>query len=228
MSTRSIIIRKTNDSKLQVIYCHWDGYPSNNGRLLLEWYRNDDKKEITELFNLGDLSILGPSPWPPPSGHSFDNYMASHCVAYRRDRHDNLGMAQLFDSMDDIFSAGQFSDTEWCYYWNGDNWYFARYPENDRPPDFNELTFLDCMNERAVNEYNMKGSAALGRIITNIEVDPSGMPSCYHVTNGYKVFVYKWIQYYVFDPDGHRISAELGSLMDALNYIDEISPIFNK
>lgn len=38
MGTRSAIVLKREDGKYQGIYCHWDGYPSNNGKILFENY----------------------------------------------------------------------------------------------------------------------------------------------------------------------------------------------
>ena len=57
MSTRSTIAKLNLDGSIDDIYCHWDGYPSHNGRVLLENYTDADV--VTELINLGDLSFLG-------------------------------------------------------------------------------------------------------------------------------------------------------------------------
>jgi hypothetical protein len=38
------------------IYCHWDGYLSNNGRILMTYYK--DLKKIKRLVALGSLSSL--------------------------------------------------------------------------------------------------------------------------------------------------------------------------
>lgn len=58
MSTRSLIGIKTGN-QYTYIYCHYDGYPSNNGKILLEHYNNTNK--IMELLALGDISTLAPS-----------------------------------------------------------------------------------------------------------------------------------------------------------------------
>jgi hypothetical protein len=52
------------------IYCHWDGYLSNNGRILRTYYK--DLKKIKRLVALGSLSSLDQheswrtvaKPWP--------------------------------------------------------------------------------------------------------------------------------------------------------------------
>lgn len=81
MSTRSAIIVKYSDSKFTGIYCHSDGYPSYNGKLLLEHYT--DLKKIEELLALGDISSLAPE---IGEKHDFDACDAETVRAYGRDR----------------------------------------------------------------------------------------------------------------------------------------------
>lgn len=95
MSTRSFILMETKESaetrEYPGIYCHWDGYPSYNGNILLNHYKNRDKVE--KLISLGDLSSLGPNIDPDPSQpHSFDDDQPGVCVFYGRDRgEENVG-----------------------------------------------------------------------------------------------------------------------------------------
>jgi hypothetical protein len=56
MSTHSSIGLVHSDGSVSLNFCHWDGYPSYNGRLLLEFYPTLDK--VKELIALGDLSSL--------------------------------------------------------------------------------------------------------------------------------------------------------------------------
>lgn len=57
MATRSTIWYKDIDSNnYKGVYCHWGGYPSNNGKLLLENYNSLEK--VKELVSLGFLSSL--------------------------------------------------------------------------------------------------------------------------------------------------------------------------
>jgi hypothetical protein len=57
MSTRSFIgYYDKNTKKVTYIYCHFDGYPSYNGAILDEHYRDINK--IHKLLDLGNLSIL--------------------------------------------------------------------------------------------------------------------------------------------------------------------------
>ena len=56
MSTRSMIGIQNADGTVKAVYCHWDGYPEHNGRMLLDHYNS---REIAEnLIKRGDFSFL--------------------------------------------------------------------------------------------------------------------------------------------------------------------------
>jgi len=55
MSTRSTIAAKI-DNGYVAVYCHHDGYPSYNGRILLTCYNTQEK--IEELLKHGFMSSL--------------------------------------------------------------------------------------------------------------------------------------------------------------------------
>jgi hypothetical protein len=57
MATRSNIAIKNDDGTVEMIYCHWDGYPSNNGVILIENYTT--KEKVRELIEIGAVSSLG-------------------------------------------------------------------------------------------------------------------------------------------------------------------------
>ena len=85
MGTRSFIITANPKGDFTGIYCHWDGYPSHNGKLLLEHYNS--KGKARELVRLGSLSSLGERAKPlNPEAHSFNNKEEDTTVAYHRDR----------------------------------------------------------------------------------------------------------------------------------------------
>ena len=56
MATRSNIGIKA-DGGYRFIYSHWDGYPSNNGDILLNNYTTDEA--VNDLITGGDISSLG-------------------------------------------------------------------------------------------------------------------------------------------------------------------------
>jgi len=55
MATRSVIA-KLDDKGIQAIYCHNDGYLSNNGKILDQHYANEVK--VDNLIAQGDASSL--------------------------------------------------------------------------------------------------------------------------------------------------------------------------
>ena len=59
MATRSTIALEFADGTVGKVYCHWDGYLENNGKLLLNNYT--DPFKLRDLIDLGDISSLGPN-----------------------------------------------------------------------------------------------------------------------------------------------------------------------
>jgi hypothetical protein len=114
MATRSTISIKTPEGKYHKIYCHWDGYPSNNGRILKEHYTDVDK--INKLIDLGDISSLSENV-EPTGDHSYDNPQKGVVVAYGRDRgEDGVGF-KVFDSLEELSKHSE----EYDYVWD-DGW----------------------------------------------------------------------------------------------------------
>ena len=56
MGTRSRIGIEMPDHSVVSVYCHWDGYPEHNGKILVEHYLDRDK--IQELIDGGGISSL--------------------------------------------------------------------------------------------------------------------------------------------------------------------------
>ena len=63
MSTRSRIGIRNKDNTITSIYCHWDGYPTWNGKMLLTYYTK--REDVEKLIKLGNLSTLGRTPAAP-------------------------------------------------------------------------------------------------------------------------------------------------------------------
>lgn len=69
---------------MEVIYCHYDGYPAHNGAVLLEHYRDEEKTR--KLIALGDLSSLRKEVEPTEgTEHSIDKPQKEVTIAYHRD-----------------------------------------------------------------------------------------------------------------------------------------------
>ena len=82
MATRSTIAIKVLD-QIFSIYCHWDGYPDHNGRILKESWT--DEQKIVELMELGNISSLGKD---IGEQHPFERGGNGWCTAYGRDRNE--------------------------------------------------------------------------------------------------------------------------------------------
>lgn len=99
MSTHAAIIEKTAEGNYRGIYLHYDGYPSHALEVLTAHYNTPEK--VSELIDLGDLSCLYERPNPQGS-HSYDGVREQGvCVAYHRDRGENLSIA-VCDSLQEI------------------------------------------------------------------------------------------------------------------------------
>jgi hypothetical protein len=59
MGTRSTIALEFADKSVEQVYCHWDGYLSNNGQILAQHYM--DPFKVKELVALGGFSSLDPT-----------------------------------------------------------------------------------------------------------------------------------------------------------------------
>lgn len=116
MATRSTIAIEHRDGTVSQIYCHWNGYPSNNGRILLESY--SDRERLEQLMDLGDLSVLGAD-----LGHkqNFDAPMKGWCLAYGRDRNEANCQARPFDDIEHFWRDGQ--TEEYNYVFRNGRWF---------------------------------------------------------------------------------------------------------
>ena len=113
MSTRSRIGLTRPNGSIISIYCHSDGYlegPHGVGHTLLNHYQ--DRKKITALIKLGDISCLQEHVAPPVGvEHSYDHdkLAPNVTVAYMRDRGETGCGAQIHKNVDEFltFDSGQ-------------------------------------------------------------------------------------------------------------------------
>jgi len=107
MSTRSRIGMVFDDGSIKSIYCHFDGYLSYNGKILLEHYQDKDKVE--SLIALGAISSLGEN--------------ISDVCAYHRDRGEQIvitestNFEEFANKIDYLFEefVYLFKDGAWNY-----------------------------------------------------------------------------------------------------------------
>ncbi len=117
MATRSNIGIKI-DSKILSVYCHWDGYPSHNGDILLNHYKTS--KKVFTLVSLGDISSLGEEISPPEGmEHSFEKPLEGVTVFYGRDRgEDNTEPRYV--------TLKKFHQEAYSYYFDDGTWYWSK------------------------------------------------------------------------------------------------------
>jgi hypothetical protein len=117
MGTRSTIGLVNSNGGVTGIYCHWDGYPEHNGRILRDSYKTIAK--INKLMKLGDLSSLGAE-----IGKKHD-FMATNmhhqCTAYGRDRGETGIEAQLFTDENEFLQDNRGQD--YTYLFKDGKWY---------------------------------------------------------------------------------------------------------
>ena len=84
MSTRSTIAVEHVDGTVSQVYCHYDGYLSHNGQILVDHYDTQKKAEL--LVFLGSMSSLRPKCIPDPAKtHSSINPQDDVTTYYGRD-----------------------------------------------------------------------------------------------------------------------------------------------
>ena len=94
MGTRSTIAVQHANGKVTSVYCHWDGYLENNGKLLVQHYNTQDL--AAELVSGGAISSLGVR-ITPVGEHSFETPERGTTVYYARDRGEDLKRSDFWD-----------------------------------------------------------------------------------------------------------------------------------
>lgn len=121
MSTRSRIGYVERNGWVVSSYCHWDGYPSNNGDILKHEYTALGK--VQRLVWLGSISSL--KKWVRTSRpHSFDRPRENITVAYVRDRGESR--EHCAPRIDADAAAFMRSDVEeWGYLFKDGKWFIV-------------------------------------------------------------------------------------------------------
>ena len=119
MGTRSIIAKEFKNGKIKAIYCHWDGYPTHNGKMLMEHYTTAAK--INKLIDLGDISSLREEIGVK---HPFDTYKLSDeekakyenmTLAYHRDREEEKCEARVVHNRNALVEVAEKCGGEYIY-----------------------------------------------------------------------------------------------------------------
>lgn len=139
MATRSTIALEFADGTVQMVYCHWDGYLSNNGKLLQEHWT--DPFKVRDLIDLGDLSSLSKEigvkhpfnnhfAFDTPEYRAFRDQYRDMCLFYGRDRDEKDVESRKFANFKDYDENHQTEEYEyilrtdghWYVMIHGDNW----------------------------------------------------------------------------------------------------------
>jgi hypothetical protein len=133
-------------SNCKSVYCHWDGYPEHNGRILQEYY---DSAKANNLVALGDLSSLRPSIGEKHGFSHFDTDMTQEqyyeqfgdmCTFYGRDRGETGTEFKTDTTFEDFFDRVDSACGEWYYVMQDGVWYCGNTYESS--PLYKKLTPL--------------------------------------------------------------------------------------
>jgi len=115
MATRSTIALEFADGTIGQVYCHWDGYLSNNGNILQEYY--DNPFILRDLIDLGSLSSLRPTigtkhafsqlELPAEEVAGYKLLTENMCTFYGRDRGESGCEAKYFKDYEHFLIDGQ-------------------------------------------------------------------------------------------------------------------------
>jgi len=148
MATRSTIAVELADGAVHQVYCHFDGYPSNNGKILLEHYTDPDL--ALALIAHGGISVLKPEigvqrPFANPGKYASAEYLefneqyGNQCLFYTRDRGEKLQVNTYWNFEMYCLSHPR-EEYAYCLRQDG-KWYMAA---DDR--DFVELAAHDALD----------------------------------------------------------------------------------
>ena len=121
MGTRSTIAIEYENGFVAQIYCHWDGYLSHNGKILLEHYTEVPK--IAELINLGDLSVLDKEIGVKVDFDDPSSIPNGQCISYKRDRGDSDTGASYFNSFEEYEKDHDYQEYEYIFRQSTNTWF---------------------------------------------------------------------------------------------------------
>ena len=121
MATRSVIAKTQPSGKIKASYCHFDGYPEHNGKILASYYT--DKKKINALLAEGEISVLGRN---IGEKIDFDDYQLCHalnqCRFYHRDRGEKLRKNTVRDASE-LEEYANDCNAEFVYLFKENKWH---------------------------------------------------------------------------------------------------------
>lgn len=132
MGTRSTIAVEHTDGTVHQVYCHWDGYLDNNGKILLAHY--SDAATLSKLIRLGDMSSLRRE---IGKKHDFDERFdagderRNWTTFYRRDRGEKGCYSRKYKDYADYQVNSQSEEYDYILRSTGE-WYVRFYTTDDQ------------------------------------------------------------------------------------------------
>jgi hypothetical protein len=122
MATRYTIGKVQEDGQtIRSVYGHWDGYPEYAGRVLENFYTDEEK--IDRLLSMGDISVLDQQIGSPTERNPFDDRTEGMTTFYGRDRGEDGVSALVHANTDEWFEFRKGSWCEYAYMWDGREWH---------------------------------------------------------------------------------------------------------
>ena len=122
MATRYTIGKVQEDGMtIRSVYGHWDGYPEYAGRVLENFYTDEEK--IDRLLSMGDISVLDQQIGSPTERNPFDDRTEGMTTFYGRDRGEDGVSALVHANTDEWFEFRKGSWCEYAYMWDGKKWH---------------------------------------------------------------------------------------------------------
>ena len=147
MGTRSRIGVMHGD-KVKSVYCHWDGYLANNGRILQEHY---DSSKANNLVALGDLSSLRAEIGEkhafsrletPMDDEAYEKLYGNMTTFYGRDRGEENVEWKVALTFEEFLEQVNACGGEYYYIMKDGVWYCGDVYESHPTPLTNKLTPL--------------------------------------------------------------------------------------
>lgn len=126
MATRSTIALEYADGTVGQVYCHWDGYLDNNGKILYTHYQ--DPFKVQRLLDLGDISSLDTE---IGDEHDFDA-RGQGTTFYGRDRGESGCEQTMFADYETYVRDHQYEEYEYILRRDG-IWYVSQYGKSYTP-----------------------------------------------------------------------------------------------
>lgn len=160
MSTRSIIAKQVDEDKYLTIFCHYNGYPDDNGATLVKHYNTPER--VDALLALGDLEVLCEKIEPTPqTAHTADVPQPGVTVAMQRDMH--LSGCEAVEMTREELIEPEYEGIEYTYVFSQDGkWlYFPtgeEYEWRDLKEDLeNNTIHLAEPDEELMEELGLSG-----------------------------------------------------------------------